>query len=516
MNKKQVFMDKSIFFPAVILTLCIAIPMILSAEYLQSTISGFYQFLKVNFGWAYLLLFIFGGIFIFYVALSPYGNIKLGSADQKPIFNNFNWAGMIIASGYGIGIINWSMIEPTITMALNPLGGNSSAYALEAAITYGFFHWGPFHWVVYLVPCVPIFYFLGVRRVHRQRISECLTPIWGIKNTKGLLGKIFDIFVVMSLIGGISVTLGTAIPLVSGLLAPQIGIQDSFGLQMMILTAITGLIIISTFRSLDKGMKTLSDFNSYISIIMLCIVLIGGPTAYLLNLGTNTLGMLFDLAPRIGSWTDPLLTTQYPQDWTIFYGAWIFAYGPMMGIFITSISIGRTLKEVILGSFLLGSMASFLFFVIMGGFAVNLQYTGEFNVYSYYLEHGVAASVYQILSRLPLSAILKPSYLIVASVFLTTTIDASTRVLASMTTKEMQADQEPSTISRLVWCVVLATLVLGVLLVGGIHIIQVLAVASTIPMLFICLLTCIATLKALKQDFPELTKHSEYIYKAKD
>ena len=494
-------LDKRIFLPSIVITILVALPFIYYASALQETIKSFYQFMAVSFGWAYLLVFVGGFIISLYVALGRYGSLRLGGADQKPKFGNIHWIGMVIASGYGIGIINWSMVEPINTMAMDPMGaGANSAYALEVAAAYGMFHWGMLYWCVYLLPCVPIFYFLGVKLVNRQRVSECLTPLWGEKHTKGVAGSLFDIFVVISLVGGIGVTLGTAIPLVSGLLAPQIGVQDGQFLKITLLAVFTVFTAFSVFRNIDKGIKILSDFNSCISIALLATVLLGGPTAYLLNLGTSAAGLVVDLFPRLATWTDPLQTNTYPTNWTIFYSAWILAYGPMMGIFITSISIGRTLRQVILGCLLWGNVASVGFFAIMGGFSLYLQYNGIFDAYAYYTQHGVAATAFQVLSRAPLSFLLKPAYLLVATVFLVTTIDAAVRVLASMTSTELTANQETPPLTKVVWAVVLAVLVLGVLLVGGMGVIQFLAVGSTIPLIVVCIFMCAAMFKSLKNE----------------
>lgn len=498
-------LDRKIFFPSILLTLLVAAPLIGYAEDLQTVIKEFYRFMTVSIGWAYMLVFVAGFCLSFYVAYGPYGKIRLGGPDRKPRFGQVHWVSMIIASGYGIGIINWSMIEPANTMALAPLGGGAnSAYALEVATAYGIFHWGMLYWCVYLLPCIPIFYFLGVKRVNRQRVSQCLTPLWGEKNTNGTAGTLFDIFVVIALVGGIGVTLGTAVPLVAGLLAPQIGIQDGRNLQMAVLAIFTLLTMYSVFQNIDKGMKILSDVNSVISMALLTIVLVGGPTAYLLNLGTSSLGMVVDLFPRMATWTDPLGKTSFPADWTIFYSAWYLAYGPMMGIFITAISMGRTLKEVILGCILWGNIAAILFFFIMGGFALHLQYNSVFDVYSHFTQHGVAATVYKVLGYAPLSSLLKPVYLLIATVFLVTTIDAAVRVLASMTSKEMYADQESSPVSKLCWTIVLAMLVMGVLFVGGINVIQFLAVGSTVPLLVVCVFMCVAMFRSMRKDYPEL------------
>ena len=67
------------------------------------------------------------------------------------------------------------------------------------------------------------------------------------------------------------------------------------------------------------------------------------PTLHLGVLGLFTLitlGMVLDMFPRVSGGTDSFNASGYPAKWTVFYGAWFLAYGPMMAIFFTGISIG--------------------------------------------------------------------------------------------------------------------------------------------------------------------------------
>lgn len=58
--------------------------------------------------------------------------------------------------------------------------------------------------------------------------------------------------------------------------------------------------------------------------------------------------MILDNFFRMSFYTDPVHKTNFPQDWTIFYWAWYFAYLVMMGLFIAKVSKGRTIRQVIL------------------------------------------------------------------------------------------------------------------------------------------------------------------------
>jgi len=43
----------------------------------------------------------------------PVGKIRLGGADAKPEFTTLSWFAMLFAAGMGIGLMFWSVAEPT-------------------------------------------------------------------------------------------------------------------------------------------------------------------------------------------------------------------------------------------------------------------------------------------------------------------------------------------------------------------------------------------------------------------
>jgi len=83
-------------------------------------------------------------------------------------------------------------------------------------------------------------------------------------------------------------------------------------------------------------------------------------------------------------------TNRYFMDWwTIFYWGWWVSWGPFVGIFIASISRGRTIRSVIMGAFILPCIFSFSWFSVFGGLAIKMERVAEFalNVKPDYL-HG--------------------------------------------------------------------------------------------------------------------------------
>ena len=101
------------------------------------------------------------------------------------------------------------------------------------------------------------------------------------------------------------------------------------------------------------------------------------------------------------------------------------------GLFIARISKGRRLKEVILGTIIYGTLGCLLFFGIFGNYAVYLQITGEFNVINFLNSHGTEATIIQVMHQLPFSSLIVVLFLISAFLFLATTFDSGSYILAA-------------------------------------------------------------------------------------
>ena len=380
------------------------------------------------------------------------------------------------------------------------------------------FHWGVVPWALYLLPALPIAYVLYVRKGSVMRMSEACRGILG-NAVDGPIGKIIDVVVIFSIVGGVGTSLGLSVPLVSALFQDMFGLEDSFLLQMLILGLWTAMIAWSVYNGLNKGIQTLSNINAILAFVLLFFVLIVGPTVFLLNLWSNSFGLFMDNFFRINFWTDPVDKGGFPEGWTVFYWAWWIAYAPMMGLFVARISRGRTIKELIVNGVVWGSIGCWAFFAIWGGYAIDQSLNGTVDLQAILSAEGIPATVVAVLNTMPGASIIVPLFTLLCFVFLATTVDSSAYMLAAICTKKLTGYEEPARWNRILWTVMLALVGVGLLSVGGLKAVQISTILVALPMIPVLIIMASSLVRWAYQDFgeqlaPQTVAHCPTLQKA--
>ena len=144
-------------------------------------------------------------------------------------------------------------------------------------------------------------FMLHIRNRERQKYSEVCRPLLG-KHTDGICGRLIDLLAVFALIAGTTTTFSIATPLMSEIL-----VNMFFG-------------------------------------ILLYVLLFGGRTRYIIESGISSLGTMMQNFVSLATYTDPLRTSYFPQNWTIYYWAYWMVWCVAAPFFIGSISRGRTVE----------------------------------------------------------------------------------------------------------------------------------------------------------------------------
>ncbi|EGU58589.1 choline/carnitine/betaine transporter [Vibrio nigripulchritudo ATCC 27043] len=500
-DSNSLTIDGAILWPSVTIILALVLPLSIFPEQSRGVVNQIFSWITGEFGWAYLLTGVSSFVFMLWVAFGPLGKIKLGAPDEVPEFRKLPWIAMLFCGGIGISICNWAFVEPLYFLSSPPFGIEAnSATSAEWAAMYPMFHWGVVPWALYLLPALPVGYVLYVRRAKVLRLSEACRGILGSK-VDGPIGKIIDVIVVFSIVGGVGTSLGLSVPLVAQLFEAIFEVENSFLLQMFILALWTLLIGWSVYKGLNRGIQTLSSVNAILAFVLLVFVLFAGSTVFILNLWSNSFGLFLNNFPRMNFWTDPIAQGGFPESWTIFYWAWWIAYSPMMGLFVARISRGRTVKELVLNGVIWGSVGCWVFFAIWGGYAIDLEVNQQMGLQKILSEQGIPATVVAILNTLPSPTIVISVFTLLCFIFLATTVDSSAYMLSAISTKEISGYQEPARWNRVLWTCILGIVGVGLLSVGGLNVVQTSTILVALPMIPVLIIMVISFYRWAYQDF---------------
>ncbi|MBO3065215.1 BCCT family transporter [Staphylococcus shinii] len=507
MEKNKV-MDWTTFIGSSIILLIAVIPMMVFPKASQDIITKMNDAVSSTIGSIYLLIGLVTLIFVLYIAFGKYGNVTLGKATDKPEFNNFSWAAMLFCAGIASDILYWGIIEWAFYYQDPPHGVNGMTdSALNYATMYGMFHWGPIAWATFVLPALCIGYLVFVKNKPVYKISQTLRPV--LKGqTDGIVGKIVDIVFIFGLLGGAATSLALGVPMITAGIERLTGMDgDNMLMKSAILLIITAIFAYSSYSGLKKGIKVLSDGNVILSFILLGFVLVVGPTIFIMETTITGMGNMFKNFFQMATWIEPFggiggrEETMFPQKWTIFYWSWWIVYAPFIGLFIARISRGRTLKELVLGTLIYGTLGCMLFFGIFGNYAVYLQISGQFNVIEFLNSHTTEATIIEVLHHLPFPNLVIILFLISAILFLATTFDSGSYILAAASQKKVIG--EPLKANRLYWAFALCLLPFALMLVGGERALDVLKTASllaSVPVLVVFVMMMISFLRTLSED----------------
>lgn len=156
---------------------------------------------------------------------------------------------------------------------------------------------------------------------------------------------------------------------------------------------------------------------------------------------------------------------------------------------------------MILGTMIYGTIGCVLFFGIMGNFGLYLQLSGSFNVIGFMNEFSAPAAIIAILHQLPIAGVMVAAFTVLAIIFLATTFDSSSYILAAVVQKEVQS--EPLKWNRLFWAFTLCLLPLVLMYVGDLETVQTASIVAGFPVIFIMFLLAWSFMKASNSDIRE-------------
>ena len=184
------------------------------------------------------------------------------------------------------------------------------------------------------------------------------------------------------------------------------------------------------------------------------------------------------------------------MNWRVFYYAWFIAWTPFVGMFITRISKGRTIREFIVGVVIIPTAFTIVWLSVFGTIALSV--TGGWGLEAIKeLITSLETAVFIVFSEYPLSKIISVLIICLLAIFFVTSADSATYELSVMTSN---GDRRPPKYKKIVWAVIEAAIAYILLSAGSLKALQTISIAASLPFLFIMIAMVPALMKELRKE----------------
>ncbi len=492
-------MNPSTSVASIVILLALMIPGLVYTEGFGRAIAAAREAVTPMLEWFYVALVAFFSALMIWLGMGRYRDVRLGPDDSRPEFGLFPWISMLFAAGTGIGLLFWSIAEPISHMAGNPFVESArSPEGATVALRLAFFHWGFNGWCIFGIVGLVLAYF-GYRRSQALTVRAALFPIMG-RRVDGPLGHAVDTFAVLATVFGIATTLGLGVQQMNRGLDYVFGIAVNETNQLIIIAVVTVIATLSVMSGLRRGVRRLSVFNIWLSLLLLLFFLAVGPTNYQLNVFIQTTGDYLQHLVEMTFYTNANGIHAWQREWTVFFWGWWIAWSPFVGMFIARISRGRTLREYAFGVLLVPSLFTFIWIASLGGTAIHQELFGAGGI-TEAVTADVSTALYKTMEAMTDSRWLFQAASLVAilliAVYFVTSADSGTLVINTILSN---GDPDPPRAHRLAWGLGIGVLTAILMLAGGVATLQDAVVLAGFPFSVIIVLMTVGLIRELKRE----------------
>ncbi|MCT1557934.1 BCCT family transporter [Helcobacillus massiliensis] len=427
---------------------------------------------KVTSGWTwyFVMYSLIAVALCTWLCFSKVGKVRLGGPKAKPEHSNFAWYSMLFACGQGIGLIFWSIAEPIMLKPESEhrviAGGANTG---DVGIVWTYFHWGLTAWIMYGAVAVCLAYShhnLGKTLTFREATVDFLP-----RAAQRPAGVVVEMLAIIATTLGLATSFGFAAMQFSSGIASFTGLTSSPVLWFTVILGLGALTAVSAFMGVNKGMKRISELNSYLSVALIVGVFVFGPTVYILSTLFETFGSFIQNFISMSFYTGadgatgPLETWQDSWNgwWTVFIWCWVIAFSPFVAGFIARISRGRTIRSFVLGVTIVPSLIVMVWVGIIG--AAGLFYDQRSNeAISGAIAEDTSAGLFAMLDMIPVvgTVLLVVATILVATYYVTS-LDSGTYALAEF----VSAPKKSGPWFRVILVFSIATVAVVLLSIGG-------------------------------------------------
>ena len=288
-GKKERAVRWDVFIPCFLVIGGAAILGVVNNAWLTKVTSAIFGWSLETFGWLYQWVALGTLLLITILAFSPLGKIRFGGPHAKAKFSFGAWFAMTLTGGIATGLITYGVNEPIIYLGniYGELEGSGiEPYSQEAvffSMARCFYNWTFIPYAMYALSGVIIAY-MYYNRHEELSVSASLTPLFGEKVTKGVFKSVVDTLSVLAIGLGLAASLGAGLALVGSGLTAAYGISQGPSVWIILTAIITATFTIASVLGIDRGIKWLANLTTKIFYLLLFLLIIIGPTVYILNL----------------------------------------------------------------------------------------------------------------------------------------------------------------------------------------------------------------------------------------
>ncbi|SHG99763.1 BCCT family transporter [Halobaculum gomorrense] len=410
--------------------------------------------------------------------VGPWGEIRLGGPDAEPAYTYPTYFTLVFTAGIAAGIVFWGPAEALFHYGTPPpyFGAtHESAGAVGPALTYALFHWGVSAWSAYAVIGVPIAYFV-FQRGAPLRVSTILAPFLGVDGLDSPAARLVDTLAVFATIGGIA----TSVALVGQQFLTGVGftwgVETGSSGPLLFVGGLTLIYVLSATTGVNRGIRRIAGLNVALFGLFGLLLLAVGPRSFVAAQGTAALGSyLGNFVPM-----SLFLGDEWVASWTVWNWSWWFSWAPFAGLFLAALSRGMKIRTVVFTGVVATAAATMGWFLLMGGTSLFVQRRGAVDVLGRMAasEGAEAVAGFPVLAALPLGELLVFAFLALIVVFITSSADTSTLVVAVLSSERGLA---PTPGSIAFWGGFQGVVAVSVLLLGGGETLQAMAVLTGGP-----------------------------------
>lgn len=438
-------------------------------------------------------------IFCLALIVSPYGKIRLGGEDAEAEYSFKSWIAMLFAAGMGIGLMFWSVAEPIAYFTgwyETPLNVEAnSPEAAKLALGATMFHWGLHPWAIYGVVALSLAFFTYNKGLPLS-MRSIFYPLLGDR-AWGWAGHIVDILAVLATLFGLATSLGLGAQQAASGINHVFGIDGGLGLQIVVITVVTLLAVVSVLRGIDGGVKVISNINMVVAFLLLLLVALIGYAITLGSIPTTLMAYVENIIPL----SNPVgrEDTAWFQGWTVFYWAWWISWSPFVGMFIARVSRGRTIREFITAVLIVPTLVTLIWMSVFGGMAIDQVINGIGALGQNGLTE-VPLAMFEMFEAIPFGTVLSVIAIILVLVFFITSSDSGSLVIDSITAG---GKVDAPVLQRVFWAFLEGAVAAVLLWIGGTEAIQALqagAISTALPFTFVLLAMCVSLLLGLRTE----------------